>query len=188
MIRRLVDAGITVSMGHTDATYEQAQEAIKLGVTHVTHCFNAMRPLLHRAPGPLAALAEAEWVRGELIADGVHVHPGAMNALVKLLGPERTVVITDALAGAGAPDAAFDFAGQPAQVIRGAARLSDGTITGSVLTMDQALRNVLQMTEASLQQAVGMLTLNPAHAAQASHCKDACRPVTTLIYLSLTIH
>jgi N-acetylglucosamine-6-phosphate deacetylase len=171
MIRRLVDAGITVSMGHTDATYEQAQEAIKLGVTHVTHCFNAMRPLLHRAPGPLAALAEAEWVRGELIADGVHVHPGAMNALVKLLGPERTVVITDALAGAGAHDAAFDFAGQPAQVIRGAARLSDGTITGSVLTMDQALRNVLQMTEASLQQAVGMLTLNPAYAAQASHCK-----------------
>src|SRR5712692_9847867 len=171
MIRRLVDAGITVSMGHTDATYEQAQEAIKLGVTHVTHCFNAMRPLLHRAPGPLAALAEAEWVRGELIADGVHVHPGAMNALVKLLGPERTVVITDALAGAGAPDDAFDFAGQSAQVIRGAARLSDGTITGSVLTMDQALRNVLQMTEASLQQAVGMLTLNPAHAAQASHCK-----------------
>jgi N-acetylglucosamine-6-phosphate deacetylase len=171
MIRRLVDAGITVSMGHTDATYEQAQEAIKLGVTHVTHCFNAMRPLLHRAPGPLAALAEAEWVRGELIADGVHVHPGAMNALVKLLGPERTVVITDALAGAGAPDAAFDFAGQPAQVIRGAARLSDGTITGSVLTMDQALRNVLQMTQASLQEAVGMLTLNPAHAAQVSHCK-----------------
>ncbi len=171
MIRRLVDAGITVSMGHTDATYEQAQEAIKLGVTHVTHCFNAMRPLLHRAPGPLAALAEAEWVRGELIADGVHVHPGAMNALVKMLRPERTVVITDALAGAGAPDATFDFAGQPAQVIRGAARLADGTITGSVLTMDQALRNVLQMTQVSLQQAVGMLTINPAHAVQASHCK-----------------
>jgi N-acetylglucosamine-6-phosphate deacetylase len=171
MIRRLVDAGITVSMGHTDATYEQAQEAIKLGVTHVTHCFNAMRPLLHRAPGPLAALAEAEWVRGELIADGVHVHPAAMNALVKMLRPERTVVITDALAGAGAPDATFDFAGQPARVIRGAARLADGTITGSVLTMDQALRNVLQMTQVSLQQAVGMLTLNPAHAAQVSHCK-----------------
>src|SRR5581483_4007909 len=66
MIRRLVEAGVTVSMGHTDATYEQAKEAIVLGVTHVTHCFNAMRPLLHRAPGPLAALAEANWVRGEL--------------------------------------------------------------------------------------------------------------------------
>jgi N-acetylglucosamine-6-phosphate deacetylase len=171
MIRRFVDAGITVSMGHTDVTYEQAQEAIQLGITHATHCFNAMRPLLHRSPGPLAAIAQAEQVRGELIADGVHVHPAAMDALVKLLGAERTIVITDALAAAGVPNADFDFAGQPARVIRGAARLSDGTITGSVLTMDQALRNVLQMTEASLQQAIGMLTLNPAHAAQVSHRK-----------------
>src|SRR5256714_1149245 len=87
------------------------------------------------------------------------------------LGPERTFVIRDALAAAGIPQANFDFAGQPAQVIRGAARLSDGTITGSVLTMDQALRNVLQMTEVSLQQAVGMLTLNPAQAAQVSDRK-----------------
>ncbi|MBV9256707.1 MAG: N-acetylglucosamine-6-phosphate deacetylase [Ktedonobacteraceae bacterium] len=171
MIRRLVDAGITVSMGHTDATYEQAKEAIALGVTHVTHCFNAMRPLLHRAPGPLAALAEADWVNGELIADGVHVHPAAMSALVKLLGPKRTVVITDALAGAGLSDATFEFAGQPAHVIHGAAHLADGTITGSVLTMDQALRNVLLMTGVSLQQAVGMLTLNPARSAQAAQCK-----------------
>jgi N-acetylglucosamine-6-phosphate deacetylase len=171
MIRRLVNAGITVSMGHTNATYEQSLEAIKLGVTHATHCFNAMRPLLHRAPGPLAAIAQVEEVRGELIADGVHVHPAAMNALVKMLGPERIIVITDALAAAGVPETTFDFAGQPAKVIRGAARLSDGTITGSVLTMDQALRNVLQMTEVSLQQAVGMLTLNPAHAAQVSDRK-----------------
>jgi len=171
MIRRLVNTGVTVSMGHTNATYEQSLEAIKLGVTHVTHCFNAMRPLLHRAPGPLAAVAQAEQVRGELIADGVHVHPAAMDALVKLLGPERIVVITDALAGAGAPEATFDFAGQPAKVIRGAARLTDGTLTGSVLTMDQALRNMLLMTGVSLQQAVGMLTLNPALAAQVSHRK-----------------
>lgn len=171
MIRRLVNAGVTVSMGHTDATYEQSLEAIKLGVTHVTHCFNAMRPLLHRAPGPLAAIAQAEQVRGELIADGVHVHPAAMYALVKLLGPERIIVITDALAGTGASEATFDFAGQPAKVIRGAARLTDGTLIGSVLTMDQALRNMLLMTDVTLQQAVGMLTLNPALAAQVSHRK-----------------
>src|SRR6266851_5454164 len=171
MIRRLVDAGITVSMGHTDATYEQAQEAIKLGVTHVTHCFNAMRPLLHRAPGPLAALVQAKHVRGELIADGVHVHPAVMNALVRMLGPERTIVVTDALSAAGVGEITFDFAGQPAQVICGVARLSDGTITGSVLTMDQALRNVLQMTEVTLQQAVGMLTVNPASSVKVAHRK-----------------
>ena len=171
MIRRLVNSGITVSMGHTNATYEQSLEAIKLGVTHATHCFNAMRPLLHRAPGPLAAIAQSEEVRGELIADGVHVHPAAMNALVKMLGPERIIVITDALAAAGIAESTFDFAGQPAKVIRGAARLSDGTLTGSVLTMDQALRNMLLMTGITLQQAVGMLTLNPALAAQVSHHK-----------------
>jgi N-acetylglucosamine-6-phosphate deacetylase len=171
MIRRLVNAGVTVSIGHTDATYEQSLEAIKLGVTHVTHCFNAMRPLLHRAPGPIAAITQTDHVRGELIADGVHVHPAAMNALVKLLGPDRIVVITDALSGAGVSETTFDFAGQPARVIRGAARLSDGTLTGSVLTMDQALRNMLLMTEVTLQQAVGMLTLNPALAAQVSHRK-----------------
>jgi N-acetylglucosamine-6-phosphate deacetylase len=146
MIHRLLEAGVVVSMGHTDATYEQAREAIQLGITHVTHCFNAMRPLQHREPGPLAAVVQASQVRGELISDGVHVHPAMMNVLVKLLGPERTIVITDALAGAGIPDGVFEFAGQHAQVICGAARLSDGTLTGSVLTMDQALRNVLQMT------------------------------------------
>ena len=171
MIRRLVEAGVTVSMGHTDASYEQAQEAIQSGVTHMTHCFNAMRPIHHRTPGPLAAVAQASHVRGELIADGVHVHPSVMSILVQMLGPERVVIITDALAGAGLNDTTFEFAGQPAQVICGAARLADGTLTGSVLTMDQALRNMLEMTGVTLQEAVGMLTRNPAQAARIAHRK-----------------
>ena len=171
MIRRLIEAGVTVSMGHTDATYEQAQEAIQLGVTHMTHCFNAMRPIHHRTPGPLAAVAQSPEVRGELIADGVHVHPAVMRILVDMLGPERTIVITDALAGAGLSDTTFEFAGQPAQVICGAARLADGTLTGSVLTMNQALHNMLEMTSVSLPEAVGMLTLNPAAAAHVSDRK-----------------
>ncbi len=80
MIKRLVEAGVTVSIGHTDATYEQAEEAIALGATHATHSFNAMSPLLHRAPGPLAAIANAPQAQGELIADGVHVHPAIMRS------------------------------------------------------------------------------------------------------------
>lgn len=167
MIRRLVEAGVTVSIGHSDATYEQTQEAIKLGVTHATHCCNAMRPLLHRDPGPLGAIAQAPQVSGELIADGVHVHPAMMDAVVKILGARRTIVITDALSAAGlAEDTEFEFAGQPARLVHGAAHLADGTLTGSVLTMDKALRNIVQMTSVSLQEAVGMLTLNPAHAAR----------------------
>lgn len=171
MISRLIEAGITVSMGHTDSTYEQAQEAIRLGITHVTHCYNAMPPLLHHAPGPLAALSQAEGVLGELIADGVHVHPAAANALVKLLGPERIIVITDALAGAGLTGSTFEFAGQPVHAIDGAAYLADGTITGSLLTMDQALPKMLEMTTATPQQVVGMMTLNPARSAGVAHRK-----------------
>lgn len=191
IIRRMVDAGITVSMGHTDATYEQACEAIQFGITHATHCFNAMRSLHHRNPGPIAAIAQAPQVRGELIADGVHVHPAMMDMLVKILGPERTIVITDALAAAGIDNATFEFAGQPAQVVCGVARLADGTITGSVLTLDQALRNMLQMTTASFQDVVRMLTINPARAAHVAHRKGCLQPgydADLLIYdTSLTL-
>jgi N-acetylglucosamine-6-phosphate deacetylase len=175
MICRLVEAGVTVSVGHTDATYEQTQQAIRLGATHATHCFNAMRPLRHREPGPLGAIVEAASVRGELIADGVHVHPAAMRVLMRALGAERTIIVTDAQAAAGVPNAVFEFAGQPAKVVGGAARLADGTIAGSVLTMDQALRNVLDLGGVSLSQAVGMLTLNPAHAARVAQRKGGLR-------------
>jgi N-acetylglucosamine-6-phosphate deacetylase len=165
MILRLVETGVTVSIGHTDATYEQAQEAIQLGITHATHCFNAMPPLSHRAPGPMGAIAQANQVLGEIIADSIHVHPALMDILVRILGPERVIVVTDAQAGAGMPDMTFEFAGQHAHVACGAVRLEDGTLAGSVLTLDQALRNMLSYTHASLRDAVGMLTLNPARSA-----------------------
>ena len=176
VIRRLVEAGATVSIGPSDATYEQTLEAIRLGVTHMTHCCNAMRPLYHRDPGPLAAVALAPQVMGELIADGVHVHPAMAAIVEKIFGPERLVVITDAQAAAGKEGATFEFAGQPLHVERGAARLADGAIAGSVLTMDQALRNALRMMGVSLSEAVGMLTLNPARAIHLDERKGRLRP------------
>src|SRR5690606_21389073 len=91
MIRRLAAAGVTASVGHTDATYAQTRDAIPLGISHATHCFNAMRPLHHREPGPLGAIVEDERVSGELIADGVHVHPAALRVLIRALGPDRTI-------------------------------------------------------------------------------------------------
>ncbi|GIV96023.1 MAG: N-acetylglucosamine-6-phosphate deacetylase [Herpetosiphonaceae bacterium] len=177
MIRRLREAGVTISIGHTDATYEQARDAIPLGITHATHCFNAMRPLHHREPGALGAIVEADEVRGELIADNVHVHPAAARILIRALGPQRTIVVTDALACAGyAEGSSFTFAGQPARVIDGVARLEDGTITGSALTMDQALRNIVRYTGVSLHEAVGMLSLNPARSAGIADRKGMLRP------------
>lgn len=166
MIRRLVAAGVTVSIGHTDANYEQAQDAIRWGITHATHCFNAMHPLLHREPGPIAAIAQASQMMGEVIVDGVHVHPAVVELLVRILGTERIIVVTDAQSVAGTAEGSiFEFAGQQAHVAHGAARLADGTLAGSVLTMDQALRNMLAMAHVSLQDAVRMLTLNPAQSA-----------------------
>lgn len=176
MIRRLVEAGVTVSIGHTDANYEQTHAALTLGATHMTHCFNAMRPLLHRDPGPIGALVEANAARGEVIGDGVHVHPAVLRLLIRALGPERTIIITDALAGAGVPDACFLFAGNTARVVDGVARLPDGTITGSVLTMDQALRNVIRFADVPLHEAVGMLTLNPARSAGVAERKGLLQP------------
>ncbi len=176
MIHQLVEAGVTVSIGHTDATYEQAREAIPLGITHATHCFNAMRPLHHRAPGALGAIVEAEQVRGELIADGKHVHPAALRVLLRALGPHRTIIVTDALACAGLPDAVFEFGGQSARVIDGVARLADGTMTGSVLTMEQALRNLVTTIGVPLPEAVGMLTRNPAQSAGVADRKGRLRP------------
>lgn len=176
MVERLAAAGVTVSIGHTDATYEQARDAIPHGITHATHCFNAMRPLHHREPGALGAIVEAEQVRGELIADGVHVHPAALRIMLRALGAERAVVVTDALSCAGLPDATFTFAGQPARVIDGVARLADGTITGSVLTMDQALRNLVRVVGVALPDAVAMLSRNPARSAGADDRKGSLRP------------
>jgi N-acetylglucosamine-6-phosphate deacetylase len=177
MIRRLNAANVTVSMGHTDINFAQAQEAIQKGITHMTHCFNAMRPLLHREPGPVPAVMQASQVLGEVIADGVHVHPAVVEALVKMLGAERTIVVTDAQAGAGLPDGSvFEFAGQYACVADGAARLADGSLTGSVLTMEQGLRNVIKMAGVSLQEGVGMLTYNPARSARVEQKKALLRP------------
>ncbi|WP_025745897.1 N-acetylglucosamine-6-phosphate deacetylase [Kallotenue papyrolyticum] len=176
LIQRLAAAGVTVSIGHTDATYEQAAAAIPLGITHATHCFNAMRPLHHREPGALGAIVEHEQVLGELIADGVHVHPAVARILLRALGPERAIIVTDALACAGVPDAVFEFNGQPARVVDGVARLADGTITGSVLTMDQALRNLVQIVGVPLPQAVGMLTRNPARSAGVAARKGRLAP------------
>jgi N-acetylglucosamine-6-phosphate deacetylase len=135
-----------------------------------------MRPLHHREPGALGAIVEAAQVRGELIADGVHVHPAALRVMLRALGPQRTIIVTDALACAGLPEAVFEFAGQPARVIDGVARLADGTITGSVLTMDQALRNLVTVIGVPLHEAVGMLTLNPAHSAGVAERKGRLQP------------
>lgn len=176
LTRRLVAVGITVSIGHTDATYDQVRAALSWGFTHMTHCCNAMRPLAHREPGPLGAIFDAPQIQGELIADGVHVHPAMLRLIIGALGAERTLIVSDALRGAGMAAGSFEFGGQTVSINDGAARLPDGTLSGSILTLDQALRNLVHQWGVPLPDAVAMLTRNPARAAGVAHRKGLLRP------------
>jgi N-acetylglucosamine-6-phosphate deacetylase len=139
----MVEDGIAVVVGHTDASYEQATEAIKLGASQATHTYNAMTGLHHRRPGTLGAVLSNDAIYAQLIADNIHVHPAAMNVLARCKGVERTILITDAMRAAGLPTGEYDLGGQPVTVKDGQCRLHDGTLAGSVLTMEQALTNFM---------------------------------------------
>ena len=159
--------GVVVSMGHTNATYEQALDAIGRGVRQATHCFNGMRPFHHRDPGCLGAILSSPSVSAELIADGVHVHPGAMALLLAAKGSQGTILVTDGITAAGLGDGVYSLAGEAIEVQDGVASLPDGTLAGSVVTMDRAVRNLVSASGGaltSLSEAVRMASENPAAA------------------------
>ena len=122
----------TVSIAHTDADYETARQAFAAGASHVTHLYNAMPGIHHRDPGVIPAAAEADAVRAELICDGLHVHPAAVRLAFRMFGPERVVMVSDALRCCGMPDGQYELGGQTATLSGGVARLEDGTIAGIV--------------------------------------------------------
>lgn len=165
LTRAAIAAGVRVSAGHTDASYDSAREAFRAGVSHVTHAFNAMRPLHHREPGPLAAAFEAAGVTVEVIADGVHLHPATVRLLIRTLGPDRVCLVTDATQAAGMDDGTFSLGGVEARIEDGAMRLPDGTIAGGVGTMDALVRNVMSWKAASVEDALRMASAVPARAA-----------------------
>jgi N-acetylglucosamine-6-phosphate deacetylase len=167
-IRRFVDAGVVVAVGHTAASYEQTQKAITLGATVGTHLFNAMPPLHHREPGPALALLERPDVTVELIADGVHVHPAMVHAVIQAAGADRVALITDAIAAAGGADGPYRLGTVPIEVESGVARVSaTSTIAGSTATMDQLFRTASRLgpdPDAALAAAVRMTSATPARA------------------------
>jgi N-acetylglucosamine-6-phosphate deacetylase len=135
-------AGIVVSLGHTNATAKQTRAALEGGAAHATHLFNAMPPIHHREPGPIPVLLTDDRVRVELIADGEHVAPEVIRLAVAARGVAGVLLITDAIRGAGRGDGDYDLGGHIATVRNGRATLPDGTLAGSVLTMDVAAANV----------------------------------------------
>jgi N-acetylglucosamine-6-phosphate deacetylase len=167
-ITRFVDAGVVVAVGHTDASYDQTRYAIELGATVCTHVFNAMRPLHHREPGPALALLEDPRVTVELIADGVHLHPAVVRAVIEATGAERAALVTDATAAAGLGDGEFQLGAIQIEVVNQVARVrGTSTIAGSTATMDQLFRTVvgqLGPSDATLAAAVQMTSTTPARA------------------------
>ncbi len=168
-VKRFVDAGVVVAVGHTDASYDQVRTAVDAGATVGTHLFNAMRPVHHREPGPVPALLEDPRVTVELIADGVHVHPALIRHVVQTAGPDRVALVTDATAAAGCGDGVFRLGGLDVDVVAGVARVRDpsgaSVIAGSTATMDQVLATAvgcLGRSDAALAAAAQMTSTTPS--------------------------
>lgn len=162
LIDECVRRGIVVSVAHTAATYEQTLNAIERGVTHATHTYNAMSGLHHRKPGTLGAVMSDSRVRCELIADNVHVHPGAMKLLWLAKGEDGVMLITDSVSAAGRPDGEYIVDNHPVQVIDGVVQMDDGTLSGSTLTLERGLRNFMLATGEPLSRLWRSSSLNAA--------------------------
>ncbi|MFE1882835.1 N-acetylglucosamine-6-phosphate deacetylase [Streptomyces diastatochromogenes] len=162
-VRLLAEHGVIAAIGHTDATYEQTVEAIDAGATVATHLFNAMPTLGHRSPGPIAALLEDERVTVELINDGTHLHPAALELAFHHAGASRVAFITDAMDAAGIGDGRYMLGPLEVEVSEGVARLVEGgSIAGSTLTLDRAFKRAVTVDRLPVEDAVAALSANPA--------------------------
>ncbi|HYL11468.1 MAG TPA: N-acetylglucosamine-6-phosphate deacetylase [Terriglobales bacterium] len=162
VIQEASKRGVCVSLGHSDADLGAARSAMAAGARHATHTFNAMRPLGHRDPGILGLVLTDANMTADIIADGIHVDPAVVELFVKLKGPERAVLITDATSAAGMPDGHYRLGSFELEVRNGKCILGD-KLAGSVLTMDRAIRNVIKFANLDLQQALRTASLNPAN-------------------------
>ncbi len=163
-VKQLVGAGVTAALGHTDARYAVARDALDAGVSVGTHLFNAMRGLHHREPGPILALLEEERAVMELIADGIHLRPEILSWVARS-APGRFALITDAMGAAGAQDGCYVLGPLEVEVRDSVARLSsNGAIAGSTLTMDRAIRFCVEQADIPLAEAVRAATQIPARA------------------------
>lgn len=158
----LRERGVAVSIGHSVATAEQASQAFEVGVGYATHLYNAMPPLLHRQPGLVGAVLTSDQVRAGLIADGLHSHPLMVDLAYRCKGARGITLVTDSMSAMGMPFGHYSIGGQDVTLDETGARQSEGRLAGSVLKMDEAVRNMIAFTGCSLAEAVRMASLTPA--------------------------
>ena len=170
-VARNLKGKVVMSCAHTPANWQQAREGFDAGFSHVTHLFNAMKSLHHRDPGLLGAALVDENVTCELIADLIHLHPDILRLAVKAKGPDRICLITDAMMAAGLEDGEFTLGGQAVYVKNGEARLADGTLAGSTLTLNKAVYNMVKKVGLPLTTILPMVTSTPAREAGVADCR-----------------
>jgi N-acetylglucosamine-6-phosphate deacetylase len=163
VIAEATKRGVLVSMGHSDADLDEARKGVAAGVRHATHTFNAMRPLDHREPGIIGEVLTNPNLTAEIIADGIHIDPTVIDIVARTKGVENTVLITDATAATGMPEGKYHLGSVEIDVKDGKVS-HNGTLAGSVLTLDRAVRNAMQFAKWDLQQAIRAATLSPANA------------------------
>ena len=166
---------VCVSLGHSDASLESTRAAVAAGARHVTHTFNAMRPLSHRDPGILAEVLTDSQLTADIIADGVHLDPSIVKLFLQAKGLSGSVLITDATSATGMPEGRYRL-GSFAVEVKDGVCLADGKLAGSVLTMDRAVRNVMKFAEWDLQSALRAATLNPAQVLGIAEQKGSLGP------------
>ncbi len=161
-VKTAVSRGATVSLGHTDATYEEALDAISWGVNSFTHTFNAMRPIHHREPGPVVAALATEGVYAEVIADGFHLNPAIVKLAYLAKRPAHLTLITDSMSATRCADGEYAIAGEKVYVVDGKAINEEGNISGSTITLYQAVRNLMKFAGVSYAEALAYATIVPA--------------------------
>src|SRR5205809_96132 len=176
LIREALNRGIQISIGHSDASVEQAREAVNAGVHQATHVFNAMRPFHQREPGILGLVLTDNRVFAELIADGIHVHPVAMRLLWRVKGSDRTILVTDGLSAVDMPDGEYPLGNKKVIVRDGACRDPDGTLAGSTLTLDRAVRNLVEWLDVPLYEAIASASATPARSMKLDNVKGIIHP------------
>lgn len=161
-IRQLSEAGVLVSLGHTNATYEEFIAGIDAGARKTTHLFNTMPNIHHREPGAMVATLVDERVTPGLIPDGLHTHPAMIRLAIKARGVDGMLIVSDMMSACGLGPGTYTLGSMTVTVTEDSARLSDGTLAGSVLTMDQALRNLVEWSDVTPAEAIHMMTAVPA--------------------------
>ncbi len=167
--------GVRVSVGHSNAIASETRAAIDAGATSATHTFNAMRALDHREPGILGTVLTTDSLYAEMICDGIHTEPEIVRLWWRAKGPERAILVTDAMSAAGMPDGEYHLGGFAVQVAHGRAT-ANGVLAGSVLTLDQALANFIAFTGATIEHGVRLLTANPAAMTGLEHQAGSLAP------------